>query len=203
MRRGLRQAIQQHFHLTVVGEAAMVEMTVGLSKAFTRETDDAPEPPARSRQSSRLPPGAKNYLTPDGAARLQAQLERLTQIERPKLTQASNDPVARQRLQGLDQQVQRLRESLATAVIVQPPGPPWDQVHFGATVVVRGGRSRETRYRIVGIDETDLDRDWVSWLSPIAKALLNAGLRQRIRFHFPSGEEDLEVVSIEYFTTGI
>jgi len=54
----------------------------------------------------------------------------------------------------------------------------------------------------VGIDETDLDRDWVSWLSPIAKALLHARLGQQIHFHFPSGEEDLEIVSIEYFTTG-
>ena len=72
-----------------------------MSKAFTREADDAPEPPARPPQSARLPSGAKNYLTPDGAARLQAELDQLTQVERPKFSGVANEPLARQRLQSL------------------------------------------------------------------------------------------------------
>ena len=169
-----------------------------MSKAFTREADDAPEPPARLPQSNRLPAGAKNYFTPDGAARLQAELDQLTQVERPKFSGVTHETMARQRLQSLEQRIHHLRESLATAVVVSAPRPPWEQVRFGATVLVHGSRSGETRYRIVGADETDLDRDWVSWLSPIARALINARVGQRIHFHFPSGEEELEVVSIQY-----
>jgi transcription elongation factor GreB len=63
---------------------------------------------------------------------------------------------------------------------------------------VRRCSSEETRYRIVGLDETDTDRGWVSWLSPIARSLLNARLGERVRFKFPSGEEELEIVCIEY-----
>ena len=169
-----------------------------MSKAFTRESDDAPEPPARPRPPTQLPPGVKNYLTADGARRLQAELDRLTQIERPKLATATDDPDARRRLQGLDQRIQHLHQSLGTAVVVPPPGAPWEQVRFGATVTVRSRGTGETRYRIVGRDETDLDRGWVSWLSPIAKALLNAKLGQRVQFRFPSGEEELEIVGIGY-----
>ena len=169
-----------------------------MSKAFTRESDDAPEPPPRPRATSPLPPGAKNYLTADGARRMQAQLDQLTQIERPKLTAALEDPETRRRLQSLDQQVHYLHQTLGTAVVVTPPTAPWEQVRFGATVTVRSSRSEETRYRIVGIDETDADRDWVSWLSPVARALLNARLGEHVRFKFPSGEEELEIVRIEY-----
>ena len=79
-----------------------------------------------------------------------------------------------------------------------PPAPPWDQVRFGTTVTVRKPSGDETRYRIVGVDEMDVDRDWVSWLSPIARALLNARLGQRVRFKFPSGEEELEITAIAY-----
>lgn len=169
-----------------------------MSKAFTRESDDAPEPPARPRPRSPLPPGAKNYLTADGARRLQTELDRLALIERPKLAAATGDPEARRHLQIVAEQIQHLHQCLGTAVVVPPPSAPWDQIRFGATVTVRSHASGETRYRIVGIDETDADRGWVSWLSPIARALLNARLGQRVRFKFPSGEEQLEIVSIEY-----
>ena len=169
-----------------------------MSKAFTRESDDAPEPPTRPRPPTPLPPGTKNYLTPDGARRLQAELDRLTQIERPKIAAITDDPDARRRLQSLDQQIQYLHQSLGTAVVVATPGAPWEHVRFGATVTVRTRGSGETRFRIVGIDETDVDRGWVSWLSPIARALLNARLGQRVRFKIPSGEEELEIIRIEY-----
>lgn len=169
-----------------------------MSKAFTRESDDAPEPPTRLRPLSPLPPGAKNYLTATGARRLEAELDRLAQIERPKLAATTDDPDARRRLQILDEQIRHLHQSLSTAVVVPPPSAPWEQVRFGATVTVRSAGGGETRYRIVGIDETDVDRSWVSWLSPIARAILNARLGQRVHFKFPSGEEQLEIVSIEY-----
>jgi transcription elongation factor GreB len=168
-----------------------------MSKAFTRESDDAPDHPVL-RQSSALPPGAKNYLTPGGARRMQEELEQLVQVERPRLAALGDAGDANRQLLALDERVLRLQDCLHSAVVVPPPAPPHDHVQFGATVTVRDGRGSEERYRIVGVDETDIDRGWVSWLSPIAKTRLNARLGQRVRFKFPSGEEELEIVAITY-----
>ena len=169
-----------------------------MSKAFTRESDDLPDLPAAPRNLSPLPAGAKNYVTSGGLRKMREELERLTSIKRPRLAALPGESEGKQQLRLLDQRIQQLQQSLLSAVMVSPPAPPWEQVRFGATVTVRDRRSGETRYRIVGVDETDLDRDWVSWLSPIAKALLNARVGQRVRFKFPSGEEELEIVRIEY-----
>ena len=78
-----------------------------------------------------------------------------------------------------------------------PPAPgPLEQVRFGTTVTVRDGKGGESVYRIVGVDEADFSRNEVSWLSPIARALLNARLGQRVPFKFPSGATELEIVKI-------
>ena len=82
--------------------------------------------------------------------------------------------------------------------MVPPPAERDGVVRFGATVTVRERSGTEERYRIVGVDEMDIDRGWVSWLSPIAKALLNARLGRRVRFKFPSGEKELEIIRVEY-----
>ena len=169
-----------------------------MSKAFTRESDDEADWPVMTRQSSPLPAGAKNYLTPNGARRLREELERLVEAQRAGAIAAREQDSARQQVQRLNQRVLHLHQSLESAVVVAPPAPPWEQVRFGATVTVRESEGVESRYRIVGCDETDLDRGWVSWLSPIAKALVNARLGQRIRFKSPSGEEELEVIGIQY-----
>jgi transcription elongation factor GreB len=159
-----------------------------VSKAFTRESDDAPQeevvPPLRSI----LPPGAKNYLTPDGAQRLRADLEKLVQ-------QRAGNSVNKS---SRDQRILRLQESLQSGVVVEPPPPPWEQVRFGATVTVRHLNGETSDYRIVGVDETDTDRGWVSFLSPIAKALLNARLGEKVRFKIPSGEEQLVIIGIRF-----
>ncbi|MBI3878467.1 MAG: GreA/GreB family elongation factor [Verrucomicrobia bacterium] len=169
-----------------------------MSKAFTREDDDAPEFTPAPRPVATLPPGAKNYLTPGGAEKLRAEINRLAEIERPRLAAATDDATAKQQLSALDARVRQLRGILDSAVVAPPPPPPHDQVRFGATVTVREPGGEETSYRLVGVDETDLDRNWVSWLSPIAKALMNARLGQRVRFKFPSGEAELEIVGIGY-----
>jgi len=163
-----------------------------MSKAFTREDDDAPERPVIRRAGPALPPGAKNYLTPDGERRLRAELERL--LERPRRAESPEEGD----LRTVEDRIAHLEQSLQTAVVVPAPAATEDRVRFGATVTVRENGGGETCYRIVGVDEADVDRDWVSWLSPIAKALLNARLGQRVRFKFPSGEKELEVVGIAY-----
>lgn len=167
-----------------------------MSKAFVRESDhpDLPEPPPLV---SPLPPGAKNYLTPDGAERLRAEVARLADTERPRLAAAAaRDDEAKAQLQALDQRLRYLRGSLRSGVVAPPPDDR-DVVKFGAVVTVRDAGG-EARYRIVGVDETDVDRGWVSWLSPLARALMNARKGERVAFNAPSGRKELEVVAVEY-----
>lgn len=169
-----------------------------MSRAFVRESDvsQLPELPALN---SPLPPGAKNYLTPGGAQRLRDELTQRLEQERPKLTAAPADDIdAKRELQVLNQRIRYLQESLRTAEIAEAPPPPHDVVRFGATVTVREAGGTQTRYRIVGVDETVLERNEVSWLAPIARALLNARLGERVVFTTPRGANELEIVAISY-----
>ena len=143
-----------------------------MSKAFTREDDDAPETKPVVRAVPVLPPGVKNLITATGAEALRRELAQ------PGVTAARAA------------EVQRILQS----AIVQPPPPkPWDQVAFGATVTVRDLEEVED-YRLVGADETDLDRNWINWCSPIAQVLMNARIGQRVRFR----ERELEILNITY-----
>jgi transcription elongation factor GreB len=153
-----------------------------MSKAFTRE-DDQPEPEPPRRLTSVLPPGAKNYLTPDGATRLRTELETLT-AARPQAT---------------NERIHELRRILESAVIVGPPSEDLDVVRFGATVAVLSLPDGETaRYRVVGVDETDVARGWISWVSPVAKALLSRAVGDRVRAALPSGIKELEILEVTY-----
>ena len=155
----------------------------GMSKAFTRESDDMPERSALKRPASSLPFGATNYFTPDGLNNLHHELE--------ELTLGLDSPSTRQR-------IFEIQQSLESAVAAPPPPPLWDQVLFGANVTVRDQRGEETAYRIVGAHETDMDRDWISWLSPLAKALLKARVGEQVRFSAPGGEQNLEIIAIRF-----
>jgi transcription elongation factor GreB len=155
-----------------------------MSKAFTRESDDAPDL-GPIRPIAALPPGVKNYITAAGAQKLRDELERLVKAERPRPA-------------SLDQRIAQLESALRSAVIVPVPEKPWEEVRFGATVTVRDHTGEEERYRIVGIDEVDVDRGCVSWRSPLATAVLNARIGQRVRFRVPAGQRELEIVSIAY-----
>ena len=166
-----------------------------MSKAFTRESDDAPDRPEFRRPPAALPPGTPNYITPDGAERLRADLERLVRDERPPLASLTADPEARHRLQSLNQQIHQLEETLA-AVQVLPLAEASDpRVRFGMFVTVRSPDGETTRYRIVGVEETDVDQGWISCLSPLGKALLNSEPGKPIRFRFPSGEQELRILA--------
>ena len=169
-----------------------------MSKAFTREENEGPDIPDLRPLSSALPPGAKNYITPAGAQRLRVELQQLVEITRPALANSPDDPDAKRQLARLDQRIMQLEESLQSAEVVTPTSGPADVVRFGATVILRESNGDEASYRIVGVDEIDIDRGWVSWVSPIAKALLNGKRSERIRFKFPSGEETLEILDIRY-----
>src|SRR5512145_2635665 len=101
-----------------------------MSKAFTRESDDAPEEPIATRLAPVLPPGAKNYLTPDGVRRLREKLNKLLEVDRPKLAALPDRVDAARLMQTLDQQIRHLQQSLQTAVVTSPPAVTEDRVRF-------------------------------------------------------------------------
>jgi len=120
-------------------------------------------------------------VTPDGAQRLKAELDAL--VERA----------------GPAERIQEMMRILDSAVILGPPSQDLDVVRFGATVTVRNLPGGETaRYRIVGVDETDVARGRISWVSPVAKALLSATVGDRVRVPLPSGARELEVLQVTY-----
>lgn len=169
-----------------------------MSKAFTRDENEGPDIPEVVPAPSLIAPGAKNYITPGGAQKLRAELQRLVEITRPELAEARDDPDAKRQLARLDQRIRQLEESLQAAQIVEVPENGRDVIRFGAWVTVREPDGGETTYRIVGVDETDPENNWVSWMSPIAKALLNRKRGERVPFKFPSGEAALEIQKVRY-----
>jgi len=182
-----------------------------MSKAFTRESDgddedDLPE------ESGGLPLAAKNYMTPAGFARMREELDGLMRKERPEVVKVvswaagngdrseNGDYIyGKKRLREIDRRVRYLSKRLANADVVDPAKRgKTDQVFFGATVTYANGRGEERTIKIVGVDEVELDKGHVSWISPIAKALLRAEEGDMVRMRTPQGVEDIEVVKVRY-----
>jgi transcription elongation factor GreB len=180
-----------------------------MSKAFTKEQEgvdeDAPMPEAEQ------PQGVKNYITPGGYARMRAELRQLLDVERPEVVgivswAASNGDrsengdyiYGKKRLREIDRRIRFLIKRLETAEVVDSAGKGRDQVFFGATVSVSDGAGVERTLSIVGMDEVDPARGRVSWISPIAKALLKARVGDSVSLRTPSGVEELEVLDIRY-----
>lgn len=153
-----------------------------MSKAFTRETDDAPEPVLKPSPSV-LPPGARNYITARG----------MKNLRREFLELSAQPPSAQIR-----QRLGDLQNSLRSAEVIEPPLSPGTQVLFGATVRVRNQQGEEMDYTIVGVDETDLERNHINWLSPVAKALLKRRVGEHVRFRTPEGEQNWEIIHVVY-----
>ena len=169
-----------------------------MSKAFLRESDDdAGLEPLHAPVSTRRA-GEKNYLTPDGVLRLQGELAHLRSDSRPPLVARITETDAKRELQRVDQRIRRLELSLQTAEVVAPPAGEPDAVAFGAMVTVRETDGVSARYRIVGLDEIDSERGWISYQSPLARALLRAKIGQRITYETPRGPSDLEVLAVSY-----
>jgi transcription elongation factor GreB len=164
-----------------------------MSKAFTRESDEEGDAPARPMGAD-LPPGVKNYSTPEGAARLREEIDRLSQVDRAVM--AARDGA--RALREVDQRLAFLGRRLDALEVVDPASQPPGRVLFGATVSVRAEDGTEHRYRIVGVDEADPRRGDVSWRSPIAAALLGAEPGDVVTVRSPRGDEELEVLEVVY-----
>jgi transcription elongation factor GreB len=160
-----------------------------------------------------LPAGTPFYMTPAGAEALRAELRRLWDEERPKVVEVvswaaglgdrsenADYQYGKRRLREIDRRVRFLRKRLEKVQVVDPAAQTKrDQVFFGATVTyARASDDAEVTIRIVGVDEADAGRGDVSWVAPVARALLGARVGDLRRLRTPSGVEEVEVVAIRY-----
>jgi transcription elongation factor GreB len=182
-----------------------------MSKAFTKESDGDDEDDLPDEIAG-LPAGAKNYMTPDGFARLREELMTLMRKERPEVVQVVSWAAAngdrsengdylygKKRLREIDRRIRFLSKRLERSEVVDPTKrPKTDQVFFGATVAYANSKGDERTIKIVGVDEVDPGRGHVSWISPIARALMRAHEGDLVKMRTPGGEEDIEIVRVEY-----
>jgi len=183
-----------------------------MSKAFTKEEDDRDD---EQDAVAPLPAGVRNYMTPGGFARLSTELERLVKMERPELVAtvawaASNGDrsengdyiYGKKRLREIDRRVRFLIKRLDAAEVVDPLAPreddSADQVYFGATVTVCDAQGARRTVSIVGVDEIDPARGYISWVSPMARALLKAREGETVTLRTPGGVEELDIVCVSY-----
>jgi transcription elongation factor GreB len=162
-----------------------------------------------------IPAGTKNYITPTGYKRLKDEALHLLDKERPEVVRvvqwaASNGDrsenadyiYGKRRLREIDRRIRFLTKRLDLAEVVDPTArdQDTDQVFFGATVTVADEDGTENTYTIVGIDEADVTRGRISWISPLARALLKRREGEQITFKAPGGDQVLEIVGVEYKT---
>ncbi|MEP7068766.1 MAG: transcription elongation factor GreB [Usitatibacter sp.] len=183
-----------------------------MSKAFTREDDSAPEEDLEVEEENPIPPGSKNYLTPLGWRRMRDELTWLVKTERPNVTSVvswaaklgdrsenADYQYGKKRLREIDRRIRYLTKRLEAAEVVDPSTrEETDQIFFGATVTYAKSSGEEETIRIVGIDETDLPNNYVSWISPIARALIKSREGDTVNLRTPGGDEELEILEVRY-----
>jgi transcription elongation factor GreB len=186
-----------------------------VNKAFVKEGDDADEDDD-APAAVRLPPGSKNYMTRRGYDALRVELDQLVRVERPKLVEtvawaASNGDrsengdyiYGKKRLREIDRRIRFLIKRIESAEVVDPQRQQgMDQVFFGATVTIADiedvtGEGEQT-WQIVGVDEADAGTGRISWISPLARALLKAREGDVVRFMSPAGPREIEVLEVRY-----
>lgn len=179
-----------------------------MSKAFTKESDgdddidEAPLPAALS---------GKNYITPNGFKRMQDELQTIVRKTRPEITQvvawaAGNGDrsengdylYGKKKLRELDRRIRFLSKRLDAAEVIDPLKVKSDQALFGATVTFEDPDGVRKKYAIVGVDESDISLGRISWISPLANALLKSRVGDVVTFQSPKGRQELEIINIEY-----
>ena len=185
-----------------------------MNKAFTRETETADDDDDIEPVSP-LPVGSRNYMTPGGFARLNGELDQLLHKERPELVvtvawaagngdrSENGDYIyGKKRLREIDRRIRYLIKRLDVAEVVDPAAPRddemADQVFFGATVTIATARGEARTVAIVGVDEIDTARGYISWVSPMARALTKAREGDTVTLRTPGGAEEIEIVKVSY-----
>lgn len=182
-----------------------------MSKAFVREGD--PPEDGDDEVTSSPPPGGKNYMTPAGYARLASEYRWLLEQERPKVTEivswaAGNGDrsengdyiYGKKRLREIDRRLRFLSKRLDSAEVVDPAAPRDDphRIFFGATVCFANHSGEEKTVAIVGVDEIDPFKGYISWISPVARALMGAEEGDTVTLRTPGGLEELDILSVGY-----
>ena len=188
-----------------------------MNKAFTKEPDD--ESDEHDHAAEQAAPaqvaGAKNYITPSGLQRLKDEHRFLLTRERPAVTRVvtwaagngdrsenADYQYGKRRLREIDRRIRFLTKRIDAAEIVDPEAPRGGraatQVFFGATVRYANASGTERVVSVVGLDEVDLDRNHISWLSPLARALMKSGAGDRVVLHAPAGAEQLQILEVRY-----
>ena len=182
-----------------------------MNKAFTREADSSDDDDDDVGLPA-LPQGTKNYITPDGYRRLREELMGLLDVERPKVVEAvswaakngdrseNGDYIyGKKRLREIDRRIRFLTKRLDIAEVADPSAHHGrDQIFFGATVTYANSKGEERTITIKGIDEADNLHGEVSWVSPIARALLKAREGDEVQLVTPGGVEHIEVLEVKY-----
>lgn len=180
-----------------------------MSKAFTRETEGEDEESPDNAQSAAL---SKNYITRAGYQRLRGELLQLIDVERPKVVEvvhwaASNGDrsengdylYGKKRLREIDRRIRFLTRRLEIAEVVDASAHQGsDQVFFGATVTYARTDGTEVTVTILGVDEADSASGQVSWISPVAKALLRSRVGDELQLQTPAGPEWIKVLAVDY-----
>jgi len=178
-----------------------------MSKAFVRESEDDEEP-----RAAQAPTPARNYISPAGYGRLKNELKQLVEVERPEVVRtvawaAKNGDrsengdylYGKKRLREIDRRVRFLIKRLEAAEVVDASGRDTDQVFFGSTVRMKTGTDgAERTVTIVGLDEVDPAQGRISWISPVARALIKAREGDRVVLRTPAGQEALEILEVRY-----
>ena len=181
-----------------------------MSKAFTKDTDAIE--PDEPEETDALPAGQKNYMTPRGHAVLKEELRKLTQDERPKVVEVvswaagngdrseNGDYIyGKKRLREIDRRIRYLTKRLDNAEVVDPQQQAnVKQVFFGATVTYERDEDDKHTVQLVGIDEAELSQGKISWLSPLARALMKTKVGDVVELRAPAGPYSIEVLSIRY-----
>ncbi len=181
-----------------------------MNKAFTREDDHADDDLPEQNDTLNERP---NYMTPAGFTRLKSELDELNMKERPALVATvswaagngdrseNGDYIyGKKRLREIDRRIRFLVKRLDSAVVVDPAErrEDEDRVYFGATVDIAHENGEEKTITIVGVDEFDPARGYISWISPMAKALLRARVGDAVMLRTPAGSEEIEIIAVRY-----
>lgn len=183
-----------------------------MNKAFVKEQDNDDDDGA-DLSAAGLPAGSKNYMTRRGYEGLRRELDQLVRFDRPKLVETvawaagngdrseNGDYIyGKKRLREIDRRIRFLIKRIESAEVVDPAAQQgMDQVFFGATVTIENVESGEAgTWQIVGVDEADASQGRISWISPLARALLKAREGDVVRFNSPAGPREVEVVDVAY-----